>query len=453
MSFFPSRGEVESLGEWLLDAARSTGVAEADLIYSTGESHSLELRDGEPEDQSSGVSQGIGLRTLDGQGRQGVAYANALDRRTLLDLVQWSWNNCRRGEPREGIALGRPEAPGGEPLPLEDPSMGGLTPQERTQRCLRMTEAAREADPRVVSVRGASWHDGWGESFYASTAGHASWERGTFAGCSAAVVLQEGDQVEMGGFGEQSRRLADLQEVSIARKAVDRTRCVLGGEPVPTGTYTLILDPEVAASLVDEVGDLFCVSNVHKNRSLMKGRLGHPVASPAVFLEDQGRIPWGIGSSLLDGEGVPTGRTVLVEGGVARGFLYNLEYARRDGVSSTGNACRSLSSLPDVGTTNLVLLPGTDSPKTLLRGVSRGVYVTELLGLHTLDPVSGEFSLGVKGWAIGGGEPRGPVGGVTMAGNLVDFLQRIVAVGNDLTFFGSVGACTVVVDHVAVAGS
>ena len=137
----------------------------------------------------------------------------------------------------------------------------------------------------------------------------------------------------------------------------------------------------------------------------------------------------------------------------ARGFLYTLEYARRDGVSSTGNACRSLSSLPDVGTTNLVLLPGTDSPKTLLRGVSRGVYVTELLGLHTLDPVSGEFSLGVKGWAIGGGEPRGPVGGVTMAGNLVDFLQRIVAVGSDLTFFGSVGACTVVVDHVAVAGS
>ena len=451
MSERTSRMEIEALGDWLLSQARSAGVAEADLLYAAGESHGVELRDGEPEDQSSGVSEGLGLRTLDGRGRQGVAYANRLDRQTLTDLVRWSWHNCLKGEPREGIGLGRPVA-AEEPLPLEDPALEGLAPEERLLRCRRMTEAARGEDPRVVSVRGAAWHDGWGESFYASTAGHAFWERGTFAGCSVAVVLQEGDLVEMGGFGEESRRLDRLHEESVARRAVARTREVLGGEPVPTGCTTLVLDPEVAASLMEEVGELFCVSNVHKNRSLLKGRLGQTVASPAVCLEDRGRLPWGMGSALFDGEGVPTGTTVLLEQGVARNFLYNLEYARRDGVESTGNAARSLSSLPDVGTTNLVLCPGARTQAELIRQVDRGVYVTELLGLHTLDPVSGEFSLGAKGRVLEAGEFRGPVAGITMAGNLVDFLRRIVAVGSDLTFFGSVGACTLVVDHVAVAG-
>ena len=93
MSERTSRREIEALGDWLLSQARSAGVAEADLLYAAGESHGVELRDGEPEDQSSGVSEGLGLRTLDGRGRQGVAYANRLDRQTLTDLVRWSWHN------------------------------------------------------------------------------------------------------------------------------------------------------------------------------------------------------------------------------------------------------------------------------------------------------------------------------------------------------------------------
>jgi PmbA protein len=197
---------------------------------------------------------------------------------------------------------------------------------------------------------------------------------------------------------------------------------------------------------------MFCASEVHKGRSLMEGRLGQPVAGSAVTLIDDARLPRRLGSSHFDREGVPTGRTVLIDSGTANAYIYNLQHAAWDGVSSTGNAGGGLSELPDVVPSNLVLEPGADSPEYLMRSVKRGFFVTELMGLHTINSVSGEFSLGAKGVFIENGSCRGAVAGVTIAGNLIGFLKKITLVGNDLVFFGSVGAPSIVVEDVAIAG-
>ena len=185
---------------------------------------------------------------------------------------------------------------------------------------------------------------------------------------------------------------------------------------------------------------------------MLAGRLGTSVASSAFSLVDDGTLPGRMGTSPFDAEGVPTRRTVLVDKGVACSYLYNLQYAQKDGVASTGNASRGMSSLPDVGTSNLILEAGISSQGALIESVQSGFLVTELMGLHTLDPVSGDFSLGAKGIEIKKGVLSRPVSGVTIAGNLLELLNKVVAVGNDFEFFGSTGACTLVVDDIAVAG-
>ncbi len=444
------RPTIEGIAAWLLEGALRAGAEAADFLYSAGEGVSCSYRDGEPEELSSGMSAGIGLRTLRA-GRQGVAVTNRFDRDALEDLIAWSTANRESAEPEENVGLYEGSPPVAD-LGLSDPERDGITPEDRAERCRRMTDAALREDPRVLSVRGAAWHDGWGELFYASTTGYAAWDRGTFAGCGVSVVLRDGEAIEMGGFGDESRRLSELDPEEIAREAVRRTARVLGGRPLPTDRYVLALDPATAASLLDEVGELFCASNVHRGRSLMKGRLGERVAAAPLTLVDDGSLPGRIGSSPFDGEGAPTGRTVLLEGGVARSYLYNLQYARKDGVSSTGNACRGLSSLPDVATTNLICLPGSESPEALIGRIDRGFWVTELLGLHTIDTASGEYSLGAKGTRIERGACAGPVAGVTIAGNLLDLLGSVVAVGNDLRFIQDVAAPTLVIADVVVAG-
>lgn len=452
-STFKSREQIEALAVWLLDQCRVAGASDADILYSCGTSHELSLRDGEPEECSSGNFSALGVRTLLPDGRQGIAYGNKLDRTSLAGLVHWSLHNCKNAEPEEGISLYRGVSRNMDKhLRLYDPEVLTISPSARMEYCREMTSTAKKEDPRVVSIRSASWSDGWGESLYATSAGFLGWRDGTSVSCQVAVVLQDGEVTEMGGYGQQDRSLVALAPTLCAKKAVKRTTDIFGGKPIPTGRYTLLFDPETTSSLIDEIAELFCASDVHRGHSMLAGRLGTSVASASFSLVDDGTLPGRMGSSPFDAEGVPTRRTVLVDKGVARSYLYNLQYAQKDGVASTGNASRGMSSLPDVGTSNLILEAGISSPEALIQSVESGFWVTELMGLHTLDPVSGDFSLGAKGIAIKKGALAEPVGGVTIAGNLLELLNKVVAVGNDFEFFGSTGACTLVVDDIAVAG-
>jgi PmbA protein len=181
--------------------------------------------------------------------------------------------------------------------------------------------------------------------------------------------------------------------------------------------------------------------------------MGEKIGSGSLSIVDDGTIPWRTGSSSWDGEGVPSSRTVLMDRGVVSSYLYDLKYARRFKAKPTGNASRSPGSLPGVGFSNLHLLPGERKIKDILSDNVGGILVSELMGVHTIDPVSGDFSLGIKGALIeGGGVPGRAVAGMTIAGNLVTLLENITEIGSELRFFGDIGACPVVVKSVSMAG-
>src|SRR5207302_3634967 len=189
---------------------------------------------------------------------------------------------------------------------------------------------------------------------------------------------------------------------------------------------------------------------VQKGRSLLAGRLEQRIASPGVTIVDDGRRTDGLASRPWDAEGVPTQRTEVIASGVLRSYLHNSYTARRDGrVRSTGNAARSsYRSTPELGPSNLVLLPGEESPDALLRAMGDGLLVSDVHGLHTVNPVTGEFSLGVNGLLVEDGNPTRPVREVTIAGTLLDLLGSVDAVGRDLRFtFGAgfLGAPSVLV--------
>lgn len=452
MTEFLSRSEVESMAEWMLDEALRGGASGADVLYSEGAGSGISLKDGEIEECVTGFTAGVGVRTIMSDGRQGISFGNRLEKLSIKELVEWSLFNCKNSESEEGIMLYKGQLKPDPAIDLEDPEITAITPQKRMEYCKIMTESAMSADSNILSVRSAAWHDGWGSSFYCTTTGLHGWERGSSASCGVTVIATDGKNTEMGGHGIESRRFDELDIRNTALKAVEKTVAALGGWPMKTGPYTIVIEPETAASLVDVIGDLFCAPDIHKGRSMMKDRLGTQVASSCVTLRDDGRIPWKAGTSSWDAEGVPTGRTLLIEDGIARSYLYNLQYAWKDGVSSTGNACRGMSSLPDVGASNLLLDAGSETAESLISGVRSGLYLTELMGLHTIDPISGDFSVGAKGLLIESGKITRPVSGVTIASNLMDFLKNIVAVGSDLIFFGSTAAPTLVVENIVIAG-
>lgn len=452
MKQFPKNSEIEALSSWILDESKNLGVSDADVLYVQGQSTQLSLMDGEVEESISGTSVGIGIRTIMSDGRQGISYGNSLDRLSVKELLEWSVANCRNSEPEEGISLYSGKLFNDPSLFLEDPEIYEITSEDRMNRCLEMNNHAKSLDKRIVSVRSSGWQDGYGSSFYCTTSGLAGWESATRASCGVALLVSDGTSTEMGAYGESSRKLDELDINFSAAESVRKTISYLGATTVKTGRYSAVLDQESAASLVDIVADLFCAPEVHKGRSMMKGQLGNKVASSCVTLIDNGRIAWKSGSSSWDSEGVPTGETLLIKDGIASSYLYNLQYAWKDGVKSTGNGSRGLSSLPDVDTSNIILKPGTESRENIISSIKKGIYITEFMGLHTVDSISGNFSIGAKGLMIENGELTHAVSGVTIASNLLDFIKSITVVGSDLKYFGSVAAPTVVVEDIVIAG-
>jgi PmbA protein len=228
---------------------------------------------------------------------------------------------------------------------------------------------------------------------------------------------------------------------------------MLGAAPVATRKAVVLLDPYVATGFLGLIGPALTGEAVQKGRSLFAGKVGERVASDKITIIDDGLLGGGIASAPFDGEGVPTSRTILVKKGDLRGYLHNTYTAAKDGVQSTGNGVRSsFKGTPEVGMTNFYIEAGQIPVEQLIKDISSGIYVTEVMGMHTANPISGDFSVGVSGLLIENGELTRPVRGMAMGGNIIELLENIDAVGNDLHFFIGKGSPTLRVAQLTISG-
>jgi PmbA protein len=222
---------------------------------------------------------------------------------------------------------------------------------------------------------------------------------------------------------------------------------------VADGRYTVVLEPHVAADFLELLAASLLGDNLAKGRSLLASHLDKQVVSPLVSIIDDGLMPRGLGSAAFDDEGTPQSRKALVSEGVVRGFVFDRLWGARRGQASTGNAVRpSLKAPPGVGFTNLFLQPGSHSPSQLCGQMGRGLIISEIMGGHTADPVSGQFSFGAAGHLVENGQVVRPVKSIALAGQVLEFFAAVRGVGSDLTFYGKTGAPSLMVEGLSVSG-
>jgi PmbA protein len=273
------------------------------------------------------------------------------------------------------------------------------------------------------------------------------------------VALAERDGETQTGFSFRvGRELDELEWEEAAGEAAERGARLLGARKPATERVPVVLDPWAAASFLGVLAGILSAEEVQKGRSLLAGLSGQEVASGVLTLVDDGRFEGGPAAAPFDDEGVPTGRTPVIEAGVLKGFLHNTQTARRGGTTSTGNASRGgYRGVPGVAPTNLLVEPGPKDPDALLRDAGRAVYVQDVSGVHSgANPVSGEFSVGATGLRVEGGALGEPLREMTIASTLPEVLRRIEAVGSDLRFFpggGAIGTPTIAVGEMTVAGT
>jgi PmbA protein len=272
-----------------------------------------------------------------------------------------------------------------------------------------------------------------------------------------ASVLADGDGETQSGWAYSvGRELDDLDLEKAASEAVDRAVRHLGATKPRSRRTTLVLDPYVTAQFVRILSGPLNGESVLKGRSFFAERMDEEVAAPIVTLVDDPTDARAYTASEVDGEGLATRRTTLIEGGVLRSFVDNAYTARRRGTASTGNAVRGgFKGTPGCGCLAMQLLPGTRTQADLVAGVADGILIDSVSGLHSgVNPVSGDFSTGATGLAIAGGELGAPLREFTIASTLQKMLQDVVEVGGDVQWLpmGAAGVSLVLAD-VTVSGS
>lgn len=436
-----------------LEALRAGRVATAEVFVRDALSGSVETKDGTIEVVTARGERGLGVRVLDAR-RIGFAHTSDLALPGIEACVDQARRMATITEPDEDLRIAA------APLEMVDldifqPGLEDRPLADRGAIALAVEQAARSVDPRITHFRKTSYSDAEVTTVIATTRGVRASYRESFCGAmTSAVATQDGER-QIGYHGEGARRMADLDAGSIGARAAQRALEKLGAKPFRTQKLPVVLDPWMAMSLLGAISPLFSADNVLKGRSLFAGKVGERVANERVTIVDDARRRGGLRSAPFDGEGVATTTRVLIESGVLRGYLTNLKTARKLTSAPTGNARRGSYASPSrIGPSNFYIEGGADDPGALVRDLDRALAVTSLLNLHTIDPVSGEFSLGATGTYLEKGAPVHPVQGITIAGNLTHLLSSISGVGTDLTFgAGGIGSPTLVIAELSVGGT
>jgi PmbA protein len=447
--------DIEAIARRGAEAALGAGATDAEAWCERSTSRRIRVYDGEVESLSDAGSSGLGLRAFMDD-RSGYAYGTDLSDAGVRAVAEAARAAAAVADPDEhaGLAVqpGVTEVDG-----LDSPEMAGWSNEDRVDLALSVERAARYR-AGITQVENAVYSDSEGSAAIASSRGMSASYAATSAWAYASAFAGEGGDLMTGmGIG-LGRDPGGLDPEAIGHEAADRALELVGARRAPSRRCPVILDSFVAASFAGFIGSMLSADAVQRGRSLFAGREGEEVAGKTFVLADDGRHPEGPSSAPFDGEGTATRRTPLIQDGRLAGFLYDVRTARKAERASTGNAMRgSYRTPPSVGPTNLLLEAGEAPLEELLRQAGDGLYVTEVSGLHSgVNPVSGIFSVGATGRLVEAGEMGAPVREMTIAGDLVEMLRDVRAVGSDprwVPFGGSVRAAPVLIGEMAVSGS
>jgi TldD protein len=443
-SFFADRFNITpGLIDRLLGSALRGRVEDADIYLEYRISEELVIEESTIKKASRHVSQGAGVRAQSGP-RTGYAHTDDISIRNLEEAARQA-----RAISDRSVTGGAVAVSGGVPHDLyslaEPPIAADL--DRKVDLLKKVDQAARQADPRVRQVI-ASVASEDVVVLIATAAGFAVGDVRPLTRLNVTVIAEEGGRREIGTFGGGGRVpfdyfLGEDRWKRFATEAARQATLKLSAIDAPAGTMTVVLGPGWPGILLHEaIGHGLEGDFNRKGVSAFAGRLGQQVASELVTVVDDGTIPNRRGSLNVDDEGTPTGRTVLIEKGVLRGYMQDKLNARLMGMPATGNGRRESYAHPPLPRmTNTFMLAGEDDPEDIIRSVEHGLFAVAFGG-GQVDITNGKFVFSAsEAYLIEHGRITAPVKGATLIGNGPDALTRVSRVGRDLRLDEGIGTC------------
>ncbi|MGA1862662.1 metallopeptidase TldD-related protein [Deferribacter thermophilus] len=277
-------------------------------------------------------------------------------------------------------------------------------------------------------------------------------ESTNFSGSTYVVAEKDGDS-QSGYDFSSSVYFDDFEYNLIGQRAAIEAVSLLGGKKLKSGKYYIVFKNTIMAEFLELIEYLVNAENILKNKSLMKDMLGKEVASKNLSIVDNSKIERGVGSYCFDDEGVVGGRTEIIKNGILKGILHNNFTSKKLNQKNTGNASITGSVKVDISASNLILSGEQIVNFDVLKDYNDVLLVTDVMGMHMADPISGDFSIGISGIYFKNGEEVTPFNEMVLTGNITDLLKNVIAVFDDTRDFGGVITPSIMFDKFMVSGS
>lgn len=448
--------ELINFGGKAISIATRKGADEAEAFLSTSSSMSVEIERGQIVRSAKRMDRGLGVRVVYKKA-VGFSYTNILTDKTIQDAAVKAFHSAKASKPDENwVSLPSPRKPSATKNTY-DKRLTAIPPDELVKTASCALSAAEGYDKRVFPIGG-----GVG-TILASGAiinshGVEVYDEGTSIGCSVETIAREAGEVTPVCFEFNAERVYKIDPEWVGREAARQAISSLKAKKIESGNLPVIfVQPAFHALLYYTLINAVKADYVQRERSALKGKIEEKIASDFVTVHDNGLLEGGLQTWKFDGEGVPSQKTLVIEKGVLKHFLYDNYTAKKIGFESTGNAFRgglaSYASTPVLEATNFTFSPGNKSPENLIKEIDDGLIVYSVQGAHSSNPESGEFSVvATPAWKIEKGSVAYAVKGAMLAGRVFDVLKNLSAVGNNTRKIGRLVAPWIRVENVKVIG-
>ena len=418
-------------------------VDDGDLFLESRHSEMLMFDDGRLKSSSYDHETGFGLRAIMGEA-DSFAHSGELSR-SALERACETVKSVTAGY--SGTMALAPQALANKPLYTSENPLEATPFESKVALLQEIDAAARARDPRVRQVT-ASLASSWQAVQIIRAGGYRVADIRPLVRLNISVVVEQNGRMETGSSGSGGRMLlGSYMEEAYWQAEIDEALrlALLGLESIaaPAGEMPVVLGSGWPGVMLHEaVGHGLEGDFNRKGTSVFSGRVGQQVASKGVTVIDDGTLSDRRGSITIDDEGTKSGRNVLIEDGILKGYMQDRQNARLMNVAATGNGRRqSYAHLPMPRMTNTFMESGDYDPEEIIASTKSGLYAANFAG-GQVDITSGKFVFSAsEAYLIEDGKIGAPVKGATLIGNGPDAMAKISMLGNDSKLDRGVGTC------------
>jgi len=460
--------------EYAVKQAEKEGASQAEAFYFSENRSRTTIEKKQVKISEKKYDAGIGIRVSlkkAGGFSIGFAYLTNLTKEAAALTARQAMKVATFKKPDKDFKSFQERKPASEVKKIYDKAIAEIEPEKIVALANDLIKTA-SIDKRITTIGGGISVSA-GKVALANSLGVSGGFNISACGMGAYVVAQEADSVAV-GWDEYTNCFYNEEKAhSIFKNAANNALKQLHPKTIKTEKIDLLMQPQALAyllafTLIPEV----MADSVQKQQSPFVGKLNQTIASSNVSVTDDAHVPQAIGSKPFDDEGCPTQATKVIEKGTLKSFLYNSYTANKDKVKSSGNSLRSLgvfwgakprySVEPLIGPTNFRVFAGVKNAEASLEevisDVKNGVITKGVIGAHTANAPSGEFSVALDmAFKVEKGEITYPIKQAMIGGNIQDFLKNVSMFADDTTQVGlepntALIAPTILVRNVTVSG-